>query len=556
MSGAQMVIACLEQEQIDLIFGFPGGAVLSLYDALYDSSLKHILTRHEQAAVHAADGYARISGKPGVVFATSGPGATNLVTGIATAYMDSVPLILVTGQVASNMIGTDAFQEADITGITLPITKHNYLIKNVKDIPVVFKEAFYLATTGRKGPVLIDLPKDVQNDQAEFCYPEEVYIQGYKPTLEGHPGQIIRAANAIKKAKKPIIYSGGGVVHAAAWDELRAVAEKGCIPVTTTLTGLGAFPTDHELFLGMPGMHGTVAANYALSQADLIIAAGARFDDRVTGRLDCFARQACVIHIDVDPAEIGKNVEAQIPIVGDVRKVLEQLLLRMEAGDTGAWLEQVNLWKKQYPLTFENSGDVIRPQYVIKELYRLTAGEAIVTTDVGQHQMWAAQYLHCKYPRSFASSGGLGTMGFGFPAALGAQVAAPGRVVLCITGDGSFQMNIQELATASRYRLPVKIAIINNSYLGMVRQWQELFYNKRYAETFLEGNPDFVKVAEAYNIMGLKASRPEEVEPVIRKALEHDGPVLMDFVVASEENVFPMVAPNTPIDEIIGGGSK
>ena len=557
LTGAQMVLACLEAENVDVVFGFPGGAVLTLYDELHKKGLKHILSRHEQGAIHAADGYARVTGKPGVVFATSGPGATNLVTGLATAYMDSIPLVAITGQVATPFIGTDAFQEADITGITLPITKHNYLVKDIGELPQVLKEAFHLAGTGRQGPVLLDLPKDLQTQEGEFDYPQEVEITSYKPTYEGHSGQVVRAAAAIKKACKPVLYAGGGVISSGAHAELRELSRRAAIPVTTTLMGLGGVPYDDELFLGMLGMHGTYAANNAVHGADLLIAVGARFDDRVTGKIETFAPEAQIIHIDIDPAEIGKNVMADIPIVGDVKLVLKEILRRLQPGDTQDWCARVLRWKAAHPLSYkqEDKG-CLKPQFVIEELYRLTAGKAIITTDVGQHQMWAAQYYRTQSPRTFISTGGLGTMGFGFPAAIGAQVAFPDKLVICIAGDGSFQMNSQELATAVHYQLPVKVAIINNRYLGMVRQWQELFYEGRYSQTSLSGSPDFVRLAEAYGAHGFRATTVEEVAPAITAALQTPGPAVIDFQVDPGENVLPMVVPNTSIVEMIGGQKK
>ncbi len=556
VKGSAMILAALKEEGVDIVFGFPGGAVLPLYDSLYDSDLKHVLVRHEQAAVHAADGYARVTGKPGVVFATSGPGATNLVTGIANAYMDSVPLVLITGQVASPFIGTDAFQEADITGITLPITKHNYLVKNAEELPFILSEAFYIASTGRRGPVLIDIPKDVFDQEALFNYNVECHIPGYNPTYEGHAGQISRAVKAIRDARRPVIFGGGGLIRADAADELRKLAEAAKIPVILSLMGLGAYPGDGELFLGMPGMHGSVTANYALTEADLIIAAGVRFDDRVTGKLETFAQHAKIIHIDIDPAEIGKNVLIDIPIVGDVRLVLEELNRKLKVGNTVKWLKQIEAWQKKYPIPTGAEGleSALKPQFVIRELSRFSDDRTIVATDVGQHQMWSAQHFNVRRPRSFLTSGGLGTMGYGFPAAIGARYAAPDQRVLCITGDGSFQMNIQELATVVNNRLDMTIALINNGYLGMVRQWQDIFFDKRYAHTELGGSPDFVKVAEAYGALAMRATNEEEATAAIEKAFSEKGPVLIDFIVDKEENVYPMVAPNRPINEIITGG--
>jgi acetolactate synthase I/II/III large subunit len=558
ISGSAMILKALENEGVEIIFGFPGGAVLPLYNALYDSSIRHLLVRHEQAAVHAADGYARVTGRPGVVFATSGPGATNLVTGIANAYMDSVPLVVITGQVASGFIGTDAFQEADITGITLPITKHNYLVKNIEDLPGILAEAFYLASTGRRGPVLIDIPKDVFDHEAIFDYSREVDIPGYKPTYEGHAGQISRAVKAIRDARHPVIFGGGGLIRSGAAAALRELAEKAQIPVILSLMGLGAYPGDGALYLGMPGMHGCVTANYALTEADLIIAAGVRFDDRVTGKLESFASKAKIVHIDIDPAEIGKNVSIDVPIVGDVKLVLEELLRKLRPGNTDKWLKQIEAWQDQHPMPtgMPCAGSMLKPQFVIRELSRLSAENTIVATDVGQHQMWAAQHFIVREPNTFLTSGGLGTMGYGFPAAIGAKLAEPEKKVICITGDGSFQMNIQELATAVHNRIDLTIALINNGYLGMVRQWQDIFFEKRYSHTLMEGNPDFVRVAEAFGAKGLRASTEEEATTAIKKAFAEKGPVLIDFVVDPEENVYPMVAPNCPINEIIVGGEK
>ena len=549
-----MVLEALRAEKADTVFGYPGGAVLPLYDQLFDVDIRHVLSRHEQGAIHAADGYARATGRPGIVFATSGPGATNLVTGLATAYMDSVPMVVFTGQVATPLIGTDAFQEADITGITLPVTKHNYLVQEVHELPRIIKEAFYIATTGRCGPVLVDLPRDIQAAEGDFRYPQEVHIPGYNPTYQGHPGQIARAARLLARAKRPVIYAGGGVVHSGAHEELLALAESAGIPVTTTLMGLSGFPGTHRLALGMLGMHGAYWANMAVHDADLILAIGARFDDRVTGKVSLFAKNAKIIHIDIDPAEIGKNVQVDIPIVGDVKLVLTELLRKTAPADTEAWLAQIEGWRCAAPLRYcqEPEGELC-PQYVIEQIYEETGGKALITTEVGQHQMWTAQYYRFTQPRSLASSGGLGTMGYGFPASLGMQVGRPGELVFCIAGDGSFQMNIQELATAVAYRLPVKVAIINNQYLGMVRQWQQMFFRRRYSSVGLQQGPDFVKVAEAYGALGLRAEKPSEVGPVLRCAIETDGPVVIDFRVRPEENVFPIVPPGSPINEMIRG---
>jgi len=552
MTGAEILIECLKREGVQVMFGYPGGAVLPIFDKLYDADIRFILTRHEQGAAHAADGYARATGKVGVCLATSGPGATNLTTGIANAYMDSIPIVALTGQVKTFLIGNDAFQEADVTGITRPITKHNYLVKDAKDLARIIREAFHIASTGRPGPVLIDIPVDVQQKDIEFIWPQEVDIRGYKPTYFGHPGQIKKAVKLITESKRPLIYAGGGVITSSAHNKLRELAEKIQAPVTMTLMGLGGFPGTHELSLGMLGMHGTAYANHAIMEADLIIACGARFDDRVTGRLDVFAPHAKIIHVDIDPSSISKNVKVDVPIVGDVKNVLGQLLEEIkEVPDTSDWLKTVESWKKKHPLYYKGDGKV-KPQYVIEQIYEATKGEAIITTEVGQNQMWACQWYKYNRPRSFISSGGLGTMGFGFPAAMGAKVGCPGKIVFDIAGDGSIQMNIQELATCVCNKINVKVAILNNGYLGMVRQWQELFYKKRYSYTTLY-NPDFVKLAESYGAAGIRVTKNEEVRPAIEKALSVENTVFIDFHIEPEENVFPMVPAGEAINRMIGG---
>ncbi|MBL7068422.1 MAG: biosynthetic-type acetolactate synthase large subunit [Candidatus Omnitrophica bacterium] len=552
LSGAKILIESLKKEKVDIMFGYPGGSVLPIFDVLYDAPIKFVLTRHEQGAAHAADGYARVTGRPGVCIATSGPGATNLVTGIATAYMDSVPLVAITGQVKTFLIGNDAFQEADVTGITRPITKHNYLVKDVRDLARIIKEAFHIASTGRPGPVVIDIPVDVQLHETEFHYPKEADIRGYKPTYAGHIGQIKRAAKAINASRRPIIYAGGGIIISAASNELYEFATKANIPITTTMLGLGGFPETHKLSLGMLGMHGTVYANHAIMDSDLIIAVGARFDDRVTGKVDEFAPHAKVIHIDIDPSSVSKNIKVHIPIVGDAKSVLQELNKLVGKVDTKEWLAKIETWKKKGPLTFKDD-DKLRPQYVVKEIYEATKGEAIITTEVGQNQMWAAQFYTYTKPRTFLSSGGLGTMGYGFPAAIGAQMGMPDKIVFDIAGDGSIQMNIQELATAVNNKLPVKVAIMSNCYLGMVRQWQELFYKRRYSYTHLEGCPDFVKIAESYGAAGIRVTKKKDVRPAIEKALAINKPVFLDFRVEEEENVFPMVPAGQAINRMIGG---
>lgn len=559
LSGAEIIIECLKREGVKHIFGYPGGVVLNIFDLLYDEKdIKLILTRHEQGAVHAADGYARATGKPGVVLVTSGPGATNTVTGIATASMDSVPLIVMSGQVPTMLIGNDAFQEADIVGITRPCTKYNYLVKDVRDLSRILREAFHIATTGRPGPVLIDLPKDVTASKTDFIWPEKIDIRSYRPTYEGNKWMIKQAANEIGKAKRPVIIAGGGVIISGASKELKELAEHAEIPVTMTLMGLGGFPGTHNLSLGMLGMHGTYYANRAVQESDLLIAIGMRFDDRVTGKIEAFAPHAKIVHIDIDPTSIRKNVRVDIPIVGDVKNVLTVLnkILKEEIKEQWAevrkaWLRQIEAWKEERPLTYAKTETVIKPQFVVEKIYELTKGNAIITTEVGQNQMWAAQFYKFDRPRTFLSSGGLGTMGYGFPAAIGAQLAFPDKLVIDIAGDGSIQMNIQELATAVVNKLPVKVAILNNHYLGMVRQWQELFYNERYSYSHLDVVPDFVSVAEAYGAVGLRATKPSEVEPVLKEAFKIKKPVIMDFIVDWKEKVYPMVPAGAPIDHML-----
>ncbi|MGO9614463.1 MAG: biosynthetic-type acetolactate synthase large subunit [Dissulfurispiraceae bacterium] len=561
MTGAEIIIESLKREGVKHIFGYPGGVILNIFDLLYDDKdLTLILTRHEQGAVHAADGYARSTGKPGVVLVTSGPGATNTVTGIATASMDSIPLVVMTGQVPTVLIGNDAFQEADIVGITRQCTKYNILAKDVKDIASQIREAFYIASTGRPGPVLIDLPKDVTSGKTDFVWPEKVHIRSYNPTYEGNKWMIDKAAHEIATSKKPVIIAGGGCVLSGASEELREFAEYAGLPVTMTLMGLGSFPGTHDLSLGMLGMHGTYYANKSIQNSDLLIAIGMRFDDRVTGKIEAFAPHAKVIHIDIDPTSIRKNVQVDIPIVGDVKRILSVLnkVMKNEVQDQWvevrkAWSKQIAEWKRERPLTYTYSHDVIKPQYVVEKIYELTKGDAIITTEVGQNQMWAAQFYKYDKPRKWLTSGGLGTMGYGFPAAIGAQLAHPNELVIDIAGDGSIQMNIQELATAVIYKLPVKVAILNNGYLGMVRQWQELFYGERYSHTnlFTDAVPDFVELAHAYKAVGLRATKPSEVEPVLKEAFKIKKPVLMDFVVDWKEKVYPMVPAGAPIDEML-----
>jgi len=553
MTGAEILIESLKRENVEVIFGYPGGAALPIYDALYGKSIKHILTRHEQGAIHAAEGYARVSGKPGVVLATSGPGATNLVTGIADAMLDSLPLVILTGQVGTNVIGTDAFQETDVISITMPITKHNYQVRDVKDMPRIVKEAFHIASTGRPGPVLIDIPKDIATSEAVFEYPETVHLPGYQPTIVPNQMQIKKVVAAIKKAKKPVILCGAGVIFAKAHEELRKFSEVTNIPVVSTLHGLGAMPYNHEQYVGMAGMHGIYAANMALYECDLLINIGSRFDDRLTGNLKHFAPKATVVHIDIDPAEIGKNVETHIPVVGDAKEALKALLNEIEQSFSfPEWNAHLKEYQKEYPLWYKQEGDELKPQKVIEIVHELTKGEAIVTTDVGQHQMWAAQYYGFKEPNLLVTSGGLGTMGFGVPAAIGAHMANPGRPCISIVGDAGFQMTNQELSIIKQYNLPIKIIIINNFSLGMVRQWQQLFYEERYSESLVPVQPDFVKLADAFGIEGVRIESPAEAEKVLKKVIESDGPVLVDCRVTADENVYPMIAPGSGSHEMIG----
>lgn len=549
MRAADALVKALEMEGVEVIFGIPGGAILEVYDALYDSGIEHITTRHEQGATHAADGYARASGKVGVAFATSGPGATNTVTGIATAYMDSSSIVVFTGQVPTSLIGNDAFQEADTTGITMPITKHNYLVTDAKDLLRTVKEAFHIASTGRPGPVLVDLPKDVTLADIEFDPPKRISLPGYKPKSDGHPKQIKRAAELIMKAERPVILAGGGVIISNASKELIELAEAIPAFVATTLMGKGSMPENHPLCLGFVGMHGSKYANYAVSESDLIIAVGCRFSDRTTGNVAKFAPDAKIIHIDIDPAEIGKNVNVDVPIVGDAKKVLAKLKSYVQYKQRKLWEDKVSEWRKKYPLKYKNEG--FKPQYVIERACEIMP-DAIVTTEVGQNQMWAAQFFKVKYPRQFITSGGLGTMGFGFPAAIGAQVAFPEKTVIDIAGDGSFFMNIQELATCVSYEIPVKVLVLNNGYLGMVRQWQELFYKERYSATCIGcEETGFEAIARGFGAIGITVERPSDVDDALKEAKEIDAPVVIDFRVDYQANVFPMVPPGAALNEII-----
>ncbi|MFZ1643583.1 MAG: biosynthetic-type acetolactate synthase large subunit [Candidatus Contendobacter sp.] len=550
ITGAEILVRCLKEEGVEYLFGYPGGSVLHIYDALYaQDDIKHILVRHEQAAGHAADGYARASGKPGVVLVTSGPGVTNAVTGIATAHMDSIPLVVFSGQVPTALIGNDAFQEVDSVGITRPCVKHNFLVKDVRDLAETVKKAFYIATTGRPGPVLVDLPKDVTIAKAEYHYPKKVKLRSYSPTVKGHAGQIRKAVDMILSAKRPMIYSGGGVILSDGSPELAELTQLLGYPITNTLMGLGAYPATDKQFIGMLGMHGTYEANMAMHECDVLIAIGARFDDRVTGKLDKFCPTAKIVHVDIDPSSISKNVKVDIPIVGSVPHVLRAMInvirdekLKPDTEALARWWRQIDQWRALKSLSYRPSDEVIKPQYVIEKLYQVTEGQAIITSDVGQHQMWAAQYYHFDRPRQWINSGGLGTMGFGLPAAMGAKLAFPKQDVACVTGDGSIQMMLQELATMKQYHTPVKIVNLNNGYLGMVRQWQEFFYQKRYSMTYFEALPNFVMLAEAYGHVGMRIEKPGDVEGALREAFAlKDRTVFLDFITDQTENVFPMI---------------
>jgi len=560
LTGAEIIIECLKAEGIDYVFGYPGGAVLHIYDAFYQQNdVQHILVRHEQGATHAADGYARSTGKPGVVLVTSGPGATNAVTGIATAYMDSIPMIVITGQVPKHLIGNDAFQEVDSVGITRPIVKHNFLIKDVNEIASTFKKAFYVATTGRPGPVVIDIPKDITAEKAEFEYPAQITMRSYNPTVKGHTGQIKRAIDLILSAERPMVYTGGGVILGNGSEQLRTFVKKLGYPITQTLMGLGAFPASDPLSLGMLGMHGTFEANMGMHHADLLIAIGARFDDRVTGNLEKFCPDAKIIHIDVDPASISKNVKVDVPIVGEVAPVLDAINRMLEntaksvnQGAIDKWWAQINEWRAQDCLKYDRDSGTIKPQFVVEELFKATHGDAFITSDVGQHQMFAAQYYGFDKPRRWINSGGLGTMGFGLPAAMGVQLAHPGETVACITGEASIQMCIQELSTCKQYALPLKIINLNNRYMGMVRQWQEFFYEKRYAMSYMDALPDFVKLAESYGHVGIKVEKPEDVRPALDEAFKQkDRLVFLDFITDQNENVYPMIPAGAGLNEMI-----
>ncbi len=560
MTGADIFVRALEDLGVDVVFGYPGGAVLNIYDSLFQNTkIRHLLVRHEQGGVHMADGYARASGKTGVCLVTSGPGATNTVTGIATAYMDSVPIVVFSGQVPTLMIGNDAFQEADIVGITRPCTKHNYLIKQTKDMARIIKEAFYIASTGRPGPVLVDIPKDVLTGSAEYHLPKEVKLRGYHPNYEGHQKQVENAIRMLLEKERPVLYAGGGIILSDSSSLLSEFARILGIPVTTTLMGLGGFPGTDPLSLGMLGMHGTFRANMAISHCDVILGVGARFDDRVTGKIDEFAPGAKIIHVDIDPTSIQKNVPVNIPIVGDLKDVLRKMIKLVKGTKEAAkyrkkiapWRDQIAQWKSTHPLAYKQGKGRIKPQYVVEQIYQITKGDAIITTEVGQNQMFAAQYYLYDRPRTFLSSGGLGTMGYGLPAAIGAQVAMPGRLVVDIAGDGSIQMNIQELATAVQYRLPVKVVILNNGTLGMVRQWQELFFQGKYSQTCLPQVPDFVRLAEAYGAAGFRATKPGEVTQVLREGFAADGPAIIDILTDPDAMVYPMVPAGAPLTKML-----
>jgi len=553
MDGARALIKALKDVGAEVIFGIPGGVILPIFDALYDADIKVILTRHEQGAIHAADGYARVTGKVGVCLATSGPGATNLVTGLATAHMDSIPVVAITGQVNTTLIGRDSFQEADITGITMPVTKHNYLVKNPDALCRTIAESFHIASTGRPGPVLIDIPADITTMDVACEEAGQVSLKGYKPTITGHKKQVKNAVKAIAKSRRPLLYVGGGIIISGAWKELENLARTLDCPVTHTLMGKGAFPENDPLSLGMLGMHGTWTANTAISSADTIIAVGVRFDDRVTGRIETFARDATIIHIDVDPAEIGKNVRVAVPIVGDARNVLKSLLKELpeDIEPRKEWLATIKKWKEDHPLAYDRNSSDIMPQYVVETLDTVTEGNAIIATEVGQNQMWASQFYRVRNPRSWLSSGGLGTMGYGLPAAIGAQVGKPDALVVDVAGDGSIMMNIQELATAVANQLPVKIVVLNNGYLGMVRQWQKMFYGGRYSSTDLSSNPDLAGIARAFGVEGISVRKKEEVEPALREMAENGRPTLVDVHVSREENVMPMVPKGAALDEMI-----
>ena len=552
LTGGQIVCESLIREGVDVLFGLPGGAILPLYQTLPEyPQLRHILVRHEQGAAHAADGYARVTGRPGVAWATSGPGATNLITGIATAQMDSVPMVIITGQVSRAAIGSDAFQETDTTGITLPITKHNYLVMHASEVATAIKEAFHIASTGRPGPVLVDIPKDVFQEETEFEYPDTVDLAGYKPRVEGHVAQIKKAAKLIAEAKRPVILAGHGVIFSGAYDELRELAEKAQVPVITTLLGISSFPDDHVLCVGMPGMHGMAYASLAIEEADLLIALGMRFDDRITGKTSAFALGSKKIHVDIDPSEIGKNVKVDVPIVGDLKHVLQKMNRYVAPATHLEWIQRIEELKKDHPSMNIRETDKLLPQFIIRELSNATNGDAIIVTGVGQHQMWAAQHYMFNEPRSFVTSGGSGAMGYEVPGAMGAQVGRPDKTVWSVAGDGGFQMTMAELATLVENRIPVKFAIMNNGYLGMVRQWQEFFYDRSYVATSYTNNPDFVKLADAFGMLGIRVTDKTQVRTAIERAMEYDGPALVDFVVEEEENVYPMIPAGQTIQELI-----